>query len=99
MAGRLKTDAEMPTQALDVVAPRLGGSQKRAIGQDQRACEIIGETDPGKGARLVAQEARILREPVQHVAHLQEGELRRLYRRLHRDSRELPLASGVELPT
>src|SRR5690606_39558100 len=54
--------AEMLRQALEVVAPALGGGEEALIGKQQRASGVAGEGAPGQDARRVGgYESRIRR--------------------------------------
>src|SRR3546814_8484354 len=67
----------MTSQPLDVIVLRLGSAQKIAIGQDQRAREIIGEPDPREMPRFISRQRGIVGKPVDYIPQFEEGELGR----------------------
>ncbi|MPL99021.1 hypothetical protein SDC9_45234 [bioreactor metagenome] len=77
VAGGLEADAEAARQQLDVIALGLGRLDEGAIGQDQRAGEVIRQADAQQAARLVAFHAGLAGEPVDLGALFQKGDLRR----------------------
>ena len=59
----------------DVVAGRLGRGQERPVRQEHGAGEVVGQADPGEGARLVARKPGDVGQPVEPRVVLQQAPL------------------------
>src|ERR1700733_5710343 len=82
MADRLKADAELLTEQVNVVVERLGRTEKLPVRHEEGAGEVIGEAYAGEASGFRIRKARAVDQSYQIFLEPQHCDLRRQLERL-----------------